>query len=317
MANRRTQHPDPSSGSAHLLPIGTRRSAHLLRSAHAGSAHLLPIGTRRLGAARRSAPPAGPFAQALQRPGRDDPVGGHAGPLGPLGAVVEQRQLPGRVRVGVDREEASRARARCAMRSSGGSCRSGRELISTATPCSAQAANTALRVERRRRAACRASPRRAVRCTWPSTSIRAARDGGDQARASSARAPCAASSARRRRRRRARRSRSGSWSRAPSSRMSTSMPDSSVKPSPLMPATTVELLRAAARRERPSRDAQPRGVVGDREVLVPERRRRVDHQLDRGEAVRPLAVGVQVAPQLRPQLRRALRARRRSRRSAR
>ena len=47
-----------------------------------------------------------------------------------------------------------------------------------------------------------------------------------------------------RRRRRAPSSRPGSWSRPPSSRMSTSMPDSRVNPSPLMPATTSSCARS-------------------------------------------------------------------------
>ena len=153
-------------------------------------------------ARRRSARATGPLPQPLQRPGGDDPLGGHARPLRALGAVVQQGQLSRRVRVGVDREQASefqRDRDELVRRV----LALGRELISTATPCAAQASKTA-----RRRAStaawCRAIPRQDARSrarAHPRARSRLRARGA----ASSDRAPCAVWNAPRRRRCRAHR----------------------------------------------------------------------------------------------------------------
>ena len=67
-------------------------------------------------------------------------VGRDARALGSFAAVPSQSSWPG-ARASVRRRQVAPFAA-CRSRSSGGSWRSGRQLISTATPCSRQAANT-------------------------------------------------------------------------------------------------------------------------------------------------------------------------------
>ena len=68
-------------------------------------------------------------------------------------------------------------------------------------------------------------------------------------------------------------------------------------------------LGAQAFGRQPVRDAQARGVIGEGQILVPQRTRRLDHEVDRGQSIRPVAVTVQIAAQQTPQGRRALHAR--------
>ncbi|CKS37599.1 Uncharacterised protein [Mycobacterium tuberculosis] len=49
----------------------------------------------------------GPRQERVGRPGVDDPVGGHLRVQGALGALAEEVQLAGCVRVGVDAEHAA------------------------------------------------------------------------------------------------------------------------------------------------------------------------------------------------------------------
>ena len=95
-------------------------------------------------------------------------------------------------------------------------------------------------------------------------------------------------------------SRSSSWSRLPSSRMSTSIPVSSRKPvhRSLSRATTCSWLLEPAAIE-PARHAQPGRVVGQRQVPVTERPGGLGHLLDAAAAVAPVRVRVQVAAQRR------------------
>jgi hypothetical protein len=99
----------------------------------------------------------------LDRPGGDDPLGGDAEPLGTLAAVGLHVDLAGRVGVGVDREQAPELQGE-RQQVIGWVAAFGRLLISTAVPCSAQASNTA-RASKSDWAGCRASPRRAARCS--------------------------------------------------------------------------------------------------------------------------------------------------------
>ena len=62
---------------------------------------------RRTRIPRASAVPGRPGEQLVDRPGVDDPLGRHAALLGPLAAVGLPVELAGRVRVGVDREQAA------------------------------------------------------------------------------------------------------------------------------------------------------------------------------------------------------------------
>ena len=64
----------------------------------------------------------------------------------------------------------------------------------------------------------------------------------------------------------------------------------------VQPGDDVEL-HAQPLRAQPARDGEPGRVVGEGDVLVPELDRGAGHVDDRGAAVGPLGVGVQVAPQ--------------------
>ena len=96
---------------------------------------------------------------------------------------------------------------------------------------------------------------------------------------------------------------SGSWSRLPSSRMSTSMPVR-IRNGASSLVERRRRCRAAAQplRRQAVGDRQPRRVVGERDVLVAEVARRLGHLLDRRAAVGPVRVRVQVAAQQRAQL---------------
>ena len=151
--------------------------------------------------------------------------------------------------------------------------------------------------------------------TWPSTSMCGFDTAAHEPPRHRARAPCAAWNAPRRRRCRARRAaRAPGRARRPRG-CRPRCPDSSVKPSPLIPATTLELLAQPLRREAVG-DAQPRRVVGEREVLVAERPGGLDHQVDRGQSVGPVAVACR-SPRSRPAASSAFSTPARSRRSAR
>ena len=113
----------------------------------------------------------------------------------------------------------------------GGSRRSGRLLISTATSCSTQASKTAF--------ASKVLPGRVPRLPvtsrpvqWPSTFIRGLRDRGRSSAGSSSRASIFSLECTLATRTSSRASSSSVWSSAPSSRMSTSIPLSRVNPLP-------------------------------------------------------------------------------------
>ena len=91
-------------------------------------------------------------------------------------------------------------------------------------------------------------------------------------------------------------SRSASWSRRPSSRMSTSTPVRmrNGASSSLSRATTLEL-RLETLGVETVRDRERRRVVGEREVLVAELGRLAGHLLDGGPTVGPVGVQVEVA----------------------
>ena len=55
----------------------------------------------------------------------------------------------------------------------------------------------------------------------------------------------------------------------------------------------LELLAEPLRRQA-VRNPQPRRMIGECEVLVAERTCRIDHEVDGGQSVRPVAVGVEV-----------------------
>ena len=215
-----------------------------------------------------------------------------------VAAVGLPLHLAGGVGVGVDREAQPQSRA-SVSRSSGGSWRSGRQLISSAVSNCAHAANTT-----RRRTVDGGRPRPDQLA--PGAVAEDVDVGAGDRRApcagSSPRAPCAAWSGRWPRPRRARASSSSAWSRAPSARMSTSMP--------------VRMRNGAScSLSRPPRRAGPQplggqpvghgeagGVVGQDHVLVAEGDGGAGHLLDRRPAVGPGRVGVAVAPQRGPQL---------------
>ena len=133
-------------------------------------------------------------------------------------AVAQPVELAGGMRVGVDGEDAADSAARPSSRS-GGSCRSGRQLISTPAPFSRHAVNT----PGRRMRSGRPRPERAARCSAPERPHAGSvlppaceRSSGRPAirRCECTLATTMSSSA----------SRSSRWSREPSSRMSTSIP---------------------------------------------------------------------------------------------
>ena len=181
------------------------------------------------------------------------------------------------------------------IRSSGGSCRSGRELISTATLCSAHAANTLGR-RIRTGAGFRAIPPPGVRCSGPA---RWCADPG-------CRPACAAVMV-------LRSDRSFEWTLATTMSRRSSISGSLVqfavlqdvhldpgqerKPFPpvpsLIPATTSSCSVEALRGE-PVGDLQVGRVVRQRQVL-PAQRPRGPAIVDGGPAVGPVAVAVEVA----------------------
>ena len=178
-------------------------------------------------------------------------------------------------------------------RSSGGSWRSGRELISTAVPVRAQAANTASasKVDCGR-------PRPVMRrpVQWPRMSVCGLSMAASMRAGHLAARPCAASSARWPRRRRARPSRSRSRSSEPSSRMSTSMPvrmrngaSCSFSSASTSSCATQALLVEAVRHR------EAGAVVGEHEVLAAEGAGRLGHLEDGAAAVGPVGVRVAVA----------------------
>ena len=83
-----------------------------------------------------------PCQQLLERPRVHDPVRLDPDDGRLLAAVAQPLELSRRVGVGVDRDHAPGADGRARSSASGGSRRSGRELISTAVPVRAQASNT-------------------------------------------------------------------------------------------------------------------------------------------------------------------------------
>ena len=83
----------------------------------------------------------GPGQQVVGRHGVDDPLDRHLALGGPVAAVRLPLELAGGVGVGVDENQQPYSIAR-SISSRGGSSRSGRQLISTAVPNWAQAANT-------------------------------------------------------------------------------------------------------------------------------------------------------------------------------
>ncbi len=169
----------------------------------------------------RSAASAG--HQRSERPGRDQPVRAQADP----GRAGVSRALPVQLSGGVGVRVHGEAAA-CMSRSSGGSRRSGRQLISTAVPESAHAAKT---VSASKRDCGRPRPVmiRPVQCPRTSTcglrtaaTMRAVIGSGSERSLECTDATTMSS----------RPSRSSSWSSEPSSRMSHSMPVSSRKPGP-------------------------------------------------------------------------------------
>ena len=181
----------------------------------------------------------------------------------------------------------------------GGSRRSGRELISTATSCSAHAANTALASN----SLLGRTPRLPVTSRpvqWPSTLVNGLRIAPIMRRV------IASASIRSLEwtlatRTSSRASISSVWSREPSSRMSTSMPLSRVKLPPRWVVDRVDHAELPGQPlgAQPVGDPQPRRVVGQHQVVVAELDRGEGHLLDRRPAVGPVGVGVQVAPQQR------------------
>ena len=83
------------------------------------------------------------------------------------------------------------------------------------------------------------------------------------------------------------------------------MPESSVNPSPLIPATTPSCSRSRSGESPFATRRRGEWSVSAR-YSCPSARAAADHEVDRGESVRPVAVRVEVAAQQRPQLRRLL-----------
>ena len=189
----------------------------------------------------------------------------------------EEVELAGRVGVGVDGEQAAGLERQDEAARRAGRSAPGRELISTATSCSAQAANTAAGVELALRPGAAAAGHQPAGAVAEHVGLRVA-DGGQHPpghrggvhRSLECTEATTTSS---------RPSSSSVWSRPPSSRMSTSMPVSSRNPSPRWRVDRVddlELLGEPVRGE-PVGDGQPRRVVGEHQVLVAE--------LDGGHAI--------------------------------
>ena len=204
------------------------------------------------------------------------------------------------MRVGVDRRTGSPLSTASRSSRSGGSSRSGRQLISTATPCSAAGGEHRAR-RRTPTPGGRGRPRRIRPVQCPSTSTCGLRDRGRPSARSSAGAASAAWSARWRRPRRAGRAARRSWSSEPSSRMSTSMP---VR---MRNGASSSLSSADQRRAAPrSRSADsPLATVSRGEWSVsaihswPSVAGRLGHLPDRAAAVGPVRVRVAVAAQRR------------------
>ena len=191
------------------------------------------------------------------------------------------------------------ASAACRSRSSGGSWRSGRQLISTATLCSRQAANTASASNSDCGSAApvpsssgRCSARARPRPGWrpPQACAR-----------SSARPASAAWSARWPRRRRAARAGPRADRDPPSSRMSTSIPLRIRNGASSAFSSSIEReLRRQPLGRQPVGDRQARRVIGQRDPLMTQHLGGLRHLPWRAAAVRPVRVGVAVAAQRCP-----------------
>ena len=218
------------------------------------------------------------------------------------------------MRVGVDGEEQPASSA-CRSRRLGGSCRSGRELISTALPCSAQAANTA--------AASKSDGGRPLAVTAVAWALGADRPVGDHAAGAVAEDVEV--------RVLDRREHPPGHPGALVAESAVDGADHDVEPGEQLVLLVeravgedvdldagedpealrqrvvdrghvVELSRQPVGGQ-PAGHLQPRRVVGEHHVLVPELDRRERHLLDRRAAVGPVGVGVAVAAQRRPQRR--------------
>ena len=176
----------------------------------------------------------------------------------------------------------------------GGSRRSGRELISTATSKLRQASKTTSgsNVDWGRSPR---SPSISRPVQWPSTLVRGLAMAAtirwvmvsESERSLECTLATTTSSSP---------SRPSSWSRPPSSRMSTSMPRSTRNgASTLVQIGDHLLLLPQPLGSQAAGDLEPRRVVGDRAVGVPERLRGDHHLLQRTAAVGPDGVAVQVA----------------------